>query len=289
MQLSTRHKLFLTLAMSGFCACSGLTPPAIDADEDAEMGVDMPEDMAPRPGDRCRVPSDCGDALLCAGNGSRFECMERCVQPGARCEGGEVCTALDVGGERDAICYRGGSVRRGESCSTNLECEAGNLCFGSGGERYCLEACHVTTPECSAPSSRCMLSEGSMSGHCQPIVGGRCEGRAQCGEELACSIDTGEAQRALRKVFPAAACTQVGCQSGASCGSEGRCVKLPYSGGDLDICVRECERDSACRFQVDERCWRASACEGREDEEACEAFLGERALCLPGAMNYVWD
>jgi hypothetical protein len=287
-------KLFLKLslcALWGSLVCACLDPPMVDKDEDMTV-VDMPPDMpSPMPGDTCRVPSDCGDELLCAGNGTRFECMTRCRQPGTRCEGGEVCTGLDVGGTRDAICYRGGATARGESCSTNLECEAGNLCFGDGMTRYCLEACHVDTPECSQIASRCVLAaDGQTSGYCQPTVGGSCDMDTGCegGAQLTCSPDLTEDVALLRQIFPSAACTQVGCASDQACGPQGRCARVMQSTGAQAVCMRGCAQDSQCRFQVNERCWSESDCAGRADEASCAALLSASDLCLPVAMSFTW-
>ncbi len=256
-------------------------------------GVDMAQDMStPQPGDVCRVPSDCGDALICAGDGEQFKCMERCDRAGTLCEGGEVCTALGTSETGEAVCFLGGSTLRGEPCDLNTECEVGHLCFGASGRRYCLEACHAMTPECDDEGMRCVLTQGSpeIPGSCQPHVGSSCEEDSVCQgtAQLSCSTTQVAQEPWLARIWPSPACTHTGCEGSQECGPMGYCAEVSSSNGASSACIRACTQDTECRFQVGERCWRAADCANRGDMQECLAMLGGQQLCLPESMNFFW-
>lgn len=255
-----------------------------DAMPDAEQDVTDMMGTTGEHGEPCMFPSDCLEGLVCAGSQDAFRCMKRCDVPGALCDTGEVCTALAGTDASNAICYLGGSVDVGERCDTNLECELGALCFGAAQDRYCLEACAVGQEECDSPRDACTIPEGNTTGYCQSQVGSSCLDSTKCSaNRLECSTAYMQDTNSLQYLFTSPACTTTACTVGQSCAQgSGYCVEVPaQSTKELPVCVRRCELDSECRFQVGERCWSREACVGRPDALACQDFLPQSVgLCM---------
>lgn len=289
--LKSRTLALCTVIFTLTGCAAWLEAPLVDRPDQADSDtLDAGPDLSEMPettgahGDPCMYPSDCQSGLVCAGTQEAFRCMKRCDAPGTLCETGEVCTALAGTNASSAICYTGGGIDVGERCDTNLACEKGALCFGAGEDRYCLEACATSQTECDRSRDSCTLPEGNATGYCQAQVGSTCQDSNAClANDLNCSTAYSQDVEILQRLFTSPACTTTGCAVGQRCGSgAGHCVEVPgQSTKKLPVCMRSCERDADCRFQLGERCWSRDECAGRVDEGACEDLLPpDTGLCL---------
>lgn len=134
--------------------------------------------------EECAASADCEEGLSCfthAGSDTNL-CMADCDLTMTRlCEGGLVCTGHDSA-TRPAelgVCYLGGTTAVGESCTGNLECEAGAICICTAATdaecmtmpetfQHCYRACSVGDDTCET-GEVCVGLEGmGDNGFCQP-------------------------------------------------------------------------------------------------------------------------
>jgi hypothetical protein len=279
--------LWLLLAV-GVGGCVGDALPEGDAGTDA--GDAEPSDTsAPdgsdatgqrEVGEICQGPEDCVEAASCIGTGQpdQYRCMQNCEERWRICDDGSVCTPRLNSAE--PICFTAGTSPRGARCETNLECEPGTLCFGSGGELYCLEACHHLDPGVCPDDARCELIDNGGKGLCRSRLGASCTTSADCSSTLTCSEELGaEFESLLRAGY----CTDAECASDADCPFDGVCRTVPTAEGNTQtaICMATCATDGDCRFNQDYRCLRDGYCDETSDPEACEAFRAGEDICFP--------
>ena len=287
--------LIITLTPLHLLACSVLDPPLYKYKDMGDMSdMNQGEEMSMyrgEHGDACTSQQECNDGLSCASTQQGFYCMKHCDTPGLRCEGtGEVCTALASDEGNTSICYLGGTTPVGAPCDNNVECASGSLCFGSSEASYCLEACHTSALTCTRTGDLCTIPENQQRGYCQPEVGSSCQESEECTSDaqLDCSQDHPEEYDVLQRIFVASACTTTTCTPEESCaGGQGYCAVVPGATvSKLPVCIRTCQKDSDCRFQVEERCWSKQECEGREDAAMCAQLLEQSGLCLHKDMSF---
>jgi hypothetical protein len=272
------------LLLSTVAACSarsnGFGDPPDVSDAGADAADVRPSDMADMPvddpsevGEECRGPRDCVEDALCIGTADdRFVCMAKCTDTYSICDDGSVC--LPVMTQSAAICYIGGSAEKEAACASNLDCATGLLCFGSGAEFYCREAC--TGDECAEGDYCLELSTGA--GLCRSAIGAPCLEEA-CPEELDCTVNDGE----FDPLFPSGYCTVFDCTNDAECGPGAVCREVPGA-TDRTACYATCDHRSDCRFNGSYGCLDASVCAGSSDTEACEALFADESLCAPDTL-----
>ncbi len=223
----------------------------------------------PAPGSPCAGPTECGPNALCIGKAEGgFACMATCSVPYDLCVDGSVC--LPVMSGNAAVCYLGGGVEQSASCTSNLDCASGNLCFGADGEFYCRPACDERDG-CRGGEYCLRLASGA--GFCREEVGAPCPG-ADCAQGLECSTSMPE----VASIFASGYCTRP-CSVDLECPGDAVCVKHPSS-PDVAVCFDRCGHDSECRFNAGFRCMGAENCSGSGDPEGCEQFFGEDRFCL---------
>lgn len=230
-------------------------------------------------GEPCFGPQDCVAGASCIGTGDddQFICMKNCSDPGRICEDGSVCTSRLAGA--DPICFTAGRTPRGESCETNLDCEPGTLCFGSGQEYYCLRACHQLDQGVCPDGTYCATTSSGGKGLCRSRVGAACSTSAECADALTCSEELGDGFVGL---LPAGYCTQSECARDADCPANGVCRTFP--GTSTRVCVATCTTDGDCRFNQDYRCLHDGYCHEVSNPDGCEAFRGGEDVCFPVAL-----
>ncbi len=271
----------LTLASSIACT-EDLTSEAPDMMPEPEMmapdlGEEIPagqEDMRPTIGESCTGPAVCGDEALCASANDRFQCMRTCAELDRICPTGEVCTSLGASG--GAVCYLGGATMRYQPCTSNLECVAGNLCFGTGESRYCLPACHREDADVCDATARCVQTSGD-KGYCDDLVGQNCQTNADCVGGLQCSSTLAQE---TADFFLAGMCTTQ-CDTDTDCPGDARCRAV--TDGGPSICLDGCDTggDASCRFNIGEVCLSEVNCAMAQDPMECARVLDGATLCVP--------
>lgn len=225
-------------------------------------------------GEQCQVPADCSERAACVSRGTgQFVCMETCTERWSICEGGSVCMPLGDGAE--AVCYIGGVVSEHERCNSNLDCEAGLLCFGATGKHFCLEACRVGKSNVCSDSDYCRSA--GQKGVCRSRIGAPCDSGEDCPSQLTCSSATSST---VREVFGADVCSKFDCEkaNAGGCPAQSSCRKLPNI--ETHACFPECRSDSECRFHHGYRCLTADRCEAGKHPERCAQFRDNRGLCV---------
>jgi len=118
-------------------------------------------------GDPCTNDSDCGEGTDCFNRaGGDSICMTLCAADDRLCEGGEVCLERSGGGT--PVCYAGGTVELGATCTGGTECVRGGVCINSGTETSCFQACSTddADPPCGAGETCQASSTTSTDGYC---------------------------------------------------------------------------------------------------------------------------
>jgi hypothetical protein len=245
----------------------------LDASTDAEQDADdTPADI----GEPCRRPDACVSGAACVGNesGEQFRCMRICDEAGRVCDDGSICTArLNA----PPVCYTLGDVPEGGTCTVNLECTPGSLCFGSEPDQYCIRGCHPLDDACDDGE---FCDANDQKGPCRSIVGADCDATADCRDDLICT--TAQADP-LGSAFPDGYCTATGCSSDDDCPYESVCRTPP--GTETAICMQTCETESDCRFNQGYTCLGPTDCGETNDRQACGDFVGSQRLCVPDAFK----
>jgi hypothetical protein len=286
-----KRSIWLIIVISAILAsapgCFGDdTVDAADADQPLDSvddgAGDADADAATRRavGEACTAPDECVADASCIGTSvdGRFICMEHCAPAGRLCADGSVCVARL--GAAEPICYTGGATERGEACETNLDCVAGTLCFGVGGEHYCLDACHTLDADVCGESQVCQVGAQSSRGLCRHRLGEACDLDGDCAAPLRCSREVDPQFDAL---LPRGYCSVFDCTADADCPDGGVCRTLPDA--TRSLCMPPCAADADCRFNLDYRCLDDSYCAQLAGSDDCEAFRDDKSFCFPAALS----
>lgn len=274
---TARYMRHLTIAGCGLIfACADPDPVQDTPDMNRP---DLVEDMADLPtsemstfkivGDPCDGPLSCGQNMACVNRPGGFVCMDKCDTAYRICPQGEVCTA--VSGGTVNVCYLGGAIEQGQSCTSNIECQKGLLCIGTSEERYCMQACHRDDASC--PQGQACLFTQSDRGFCHATVGTPCDENTPCAQGLTCS-NTLDAPYPTRAPVPI--CTKTQCNDDCPTGS--RCIQVDAQGNTM--CINACQTDADCIFGQDFRCKGDAICSQSADPTACLQWIGQNKLCI---------
>ena len=121
------------------------------------------DDAAPGAlGAACLTTADCESALVCFQTMARGnECMAPCTADDRLCDDGSVCLA---GPSEVHVCYLGGEVELGDTCTDGGDCVMGAVCVTENDEAFCRAACDTRAPDCR--SSQECVELTAPSGYC---------------------------------------------------------------------------------------------------------------------------
>lgn len=222
-----------------------------------------------QPSNGCTNAVQCLEGQLCLRDGDSGTCVSQCQTAGSLCDNGEVCSTTSEGN----ICLPGGSVPRGGTCESVVECAKGNICVGAGEQNYCVTACEDAS-NC-APGQRCQELEVNPGNVCRPGLGASCAADEDCDGEQVCTAAFSDVIEWVN-LYPNGYCTVRNCAQGMC--PDGSVCRAP---GDRDpICAQTCEVDTDCRFQQSWECLDESACQEGAAGDVCRAYFGQERLCM---------
>ena len=221
------------------------------------------------PRDGCTSDAQCLEGQRCLRDATSGTCVDPCQTAGELCDGGELCSTTSEGN----LCLPGGSVPRGGTCESVLDCSKGNLCVGAGEQNYCVAACNNAS-DCR-PGQRCQELEVNPGSVCRPGIGASCAVDEDCDGGQVCTAAFSDVIGWVN-LYPNGYCTVRSCSPGMC--PDGSVCRTP---GDRDpICAQTCEVDTDCRFQQSWECLDESACEAGAAGDACRAYFGQEKLCM---------
>lgn len=272
-----RAPLPITALLVLSVSCGPFTPALPGSPPDMDHDAAINQHTTPSknaPGEPCTARDDCAEGAACIGLSSGgFECMSYCSNPGGLCASGKACIELPETNGQLAICYAGGQTPRHTRCTSNLECAAGNLCFGDDEARYCLAACDSQTSQGCEPNQTCQTSPSGAS-YCRDTLGTLCDHAQECPEGYTCSYDH---VVDLNGVYTSGACVRL-CDVSGECPGDGRCVRANNS-SDQRYCLDGCASDAECRFNQQEKCRDATTCSLSRDPSRCNMLTSAGPLC----------
>lgn len=276
---TNRARLLALCALLAFAACGPFAPsPPPGSSLDMGPAEDMARQTTRRraaPGEPCLAQDDCVEDAACIGSSAGgFECMSLCLNPGGLCASGQACIELPETNGQIAICYAGGQTPSNLPCSSNLECAAGNLCFGDDATRYCIAACDPQTSQGCEPDQVCQTGPSGAS-YCRDALGALCEETSECPPGYMCSYEFGGD---LYGIYTSGACVRQ-CDASEGCPGDGRCVRA-NNNSDLLYCLDGCSSDAECRFNQQERCRDATTCSLSSDPNRCSLLTSAGPLCM---------
>lgn len=253
-------------------------------------------------GEACGARDQCEQNHACISLEQESEegvCLEQCDPNTTRlCGDGSVCNELSDG---QGVCNQiGGEKLAGQACIGSNDCEVGAVCLqdvSGDAVGYCWRACEVDGASVCPQDQTCKSYGADGFSVCQPDLLGFCgvdiDGEV-CAQGYECGVSPNTTSTQEFTAF-AARCNISGCAEDSDCpqGSMCRDFHGTYSRDDASFlaptanassaryCYADCQGQDACGAVPLYECMDASSCAGLEGEQACTAFVGEAALCVP--------
>ncbi len=199
-------------------------------------------------GSQCTADAQCA-SLYCrpAPNATSY-CGVPCQPNLGECLPAEVCTPQAGGcGSCQSAALSGAQRGLGELCTSNAECVSG-VCMEDAGIYYCSQSC---TDDSFCPDGYHCRS-GSCARGAPGAIGDPCVSNDDCAEPLSCYSDGENAY-----------CTQMGCDTGATCPAPMVCTMIGVSGvcvlplapvGAACITAADCQTGACLQFNGDGFC-----------------------------------